>query len=64
MRETAYKIRIKTILEHAYVKQEGWDPNYIDLNGHKVSRVNVIGTITSKENNSYLLDDGTASITL
>jgi len=64
MRETAYKIRIKTILEHSYVKQEGWDPNYIDVEGHKISRVNVIGTITSKENNTYLLDDGTASITL
>ncbi len=64
MRETAYKVRIKTVLENPYIKQEGWDPNYIEYQGHKISRVNIIGIITSKENNSFLFDDGTGSITL
>lgn len=65
-RQIAYKIRIKDILRGKYVKDEGWNPNYIELNGKRISRVNIIGTIVSKENMgsfwSVLLDDGTEKI--
>jgi len=65
-RQIAYKMRIKDLVNGRYVKQEGWNPNYIEYNGKKVSRINVIGTILSKEDiesfQSLLLDDGTGKI--
>lgn len=63
-RETAYKVPIKHLLEGRYVVQEGWNPNYIEYNDKKLSRVNVIGTIIGKENELFKLDDGTGSILL
>ena len=68
IRQTAHKVWIKDIINSNYVKQEGWDPNYIELDGKKVSRVNVIATAVSKfvaEDGNYgslTLDDGTETI--
>jgi len=68
LRQTAHKVWIKDIVNANYVKQEGWDPNYIELEGKKVSRVNVIATAVSKfvaEDGNYgslTLDDGTETI--
>ncbi|MBW2979928.1 hypothetical protein KY360_00745 [Candidatus Woesearchaeota archaeon] len=66
-RQVAYKVRIKDILDGDYVKEEGWMPNYIRLiDGAKVSRVNIIGTIVLKtdEQNykSILIDDGSGKL--
>ena len=58
-RQIAYKIRIKDILEGKYVKEEGWNPNYIvTANEKEVSRVNIIGIVIDKqfEFNKYVLD--------
>ena len=66
-RKIAYKLSIKDILNAEYVKEEGWNPNFIiDAFGRKVSRINVVGVVLSKGNdfnfNFVRIDDGTGSI--
>ena len=68
-RQIAYKISIKDIFQGKYVQQEGWNPNYIEsFDGKKISRVNIIGIVLSKEDNqetsykSILIDDGSGTI--
>ena len=61
-RLTAYKISIKDLLVYEYVKNEGWNPNYLISPKGNISRVNIIGFITSKEDNSLIIDDSTSNI--
>lgn len=65
-RQTAYKIRITDILDSKYIKKEGFNPNYLQLNSKEISRINVIGVIVQKsELNNYktlTIDDGTGKI--
>ncbi|PIN86147.1 hypothetical protein COV19_06645 [Candidatus Woesearchaeota archaeon CG10_big_fil_rev_8_21_14_0_10_44_13] len=69
-RQTAFKVRVSDVLNGKYVVQEGWDPNYITVNGIKVSRVNIIGVIVSKQSNelnqneTLVLDDGSGRVSL
>ena len=65
-RQTAYKIRIKDILSSKYVKTEGFDPNYLEVYGQEISRINLIGVVVQKsEINNYktlTVDDGTGEV--
>lgn len=64
-RQVAYKVRIKDILNGSYIKEDGWLPNYIEVNGKKISRVNLISTVVLKVNeNNIVLDDGSGKITV
>lgn len=64
-RQVAFKVRIKDILNSNYVKEDGWQPNYLDINGNKISRVNIIGIVVLKNNNdSVIIDDGTGKVQL
>lgn len=64
-RQVAYKIRIKDILNSKYVKEDGWQPNYIEINKNKISRVNLIGTVVLKlDEKNFVLDDGSGKIPL
>lgn len=68
-RQVAYKTCIKELVEGSYVKQEGWQPNYILTKyGKKISRVNLMATVitiqSDKTPKTMLVDDGTGSITL
>lgn len=69
-RQIAYKTSIKTLVQGNYVKQEGWQPNYIlTKEGRQISRVNLMATIVSIQNNpqnqkTMLIDDGTANISV
>lgn len=63
-RQVAYKVRISDIINSSYVVLEGWDPNYIIVDGKKISRVNVIGTVIEKDENSLMIDDGSGQISL
>jgi len=63
-RQTAYKLNINQILNSPYVQMQGWEPSYLQLNELKVSRVNVIGVIISKENNLLTIEDGTGNISV
>lgn len=68
-RQIAYKVRIKEIINGKYVKEEGWQPNYIITQDNKqLSRINLIGTVVSTPSDeeinyqSITLDDGTGRI--
>ena len=65
-RYIAYKLRIRDILSSRYVKTEGVNPNYLQINGQEVSRVNVIGVVVQKSNmenySEMIIDDGTGKI--
>jgi len=65
-RQTAYKVRVKDILNSKYIKTEGFAPNYLEINGKEISRTNLIGVIVEKLNlNNYQtlsIDDGTGKI--
>lgn len=69
-RQTAFKLRISSIIHGQYVKEEGWNPNYILApDGKKVSRVNVLGTVISVPTQqmgfeAITIDDGSASISV
>lgn len=67
-RQVAFKVRIKDIINGKYIKEEGWEPNYVLIGDNfRVSRINLIGTVVAKsfEEASYdslMLDDGSARI--
>ncbi len=65
----AYKVRIKDIMQGDYIKQEGFNPNYVlTHHGQKISRVRVLAAILNTYKNDegtyafVVLDDGTESI--
>lgn len=65
-RQIAYLVNIKDIKKSKFFKEEGWNPNFVLINGKNVSRVNIIAAIISSfsENNvqTINLDDGTGQI--
>lgn len=64
-RQIAYKIDLSEIFLNEFIKQEGWEPNYVAYGNKKISRVNVIGTVISPvtpEQNYIVIDDGKANI--
>lgn len=63
-RQTAYKLNINQILQSTYTHMQGWEPNYLQIQDIKISRVNIIATIITKEKNSIIIDDTTAKIEL
>jgi len=70
-RQVAYKIMVNDILKGEYVKEDGeWAPNYIKVGNKKVSRVNLMAVVVSKqdlENTNYqniLVDDGSGRISI
>ena len=69
-RQTAFKARISDISSGKYVKEEGWQPNYvITQSGRKVSRVNLAGVVISPPTDetgfmSAQVDDGSGSISI
>jgi len=52
-RSTAYRIKLKNIVNSPYEKREGFNPSVIKFNNLEISRVNVIASIVGK----YLTDD-------
>lgn len=68
-RQIAYKAKISDILEGRYVKEEGWQPNYILAgDGTRISRINIIAIAINIQHdspgNTILVDDGTGKILL
>lgn len=70
-RQTAHKLWIAEIIDADYTREEGeWEPNYLDIKGIKVARVNVLGTITEVFVNSLgdyaavTIEDGSASVAI
>ncbi len=70
-RQIAYKVKINDILKGEYVREEGeWVPNYIKVGDKKVSRINLMAVVVSKQNlentnyKSLLIDDGSGKIVI
>lgn len=70
-RQVAFKARVADIVNNRYVKEDGWLPNYIAVGDLKISRVNILGVIVSKDlqeadvvSQNFILDDGTGRIAL
>jgi RPA family protein len=65
-RQTAYIVNIKDILSSNFVKEEGWNPNYVLIGGKQVSRINLIGAVISISDSENIqtitIDDGTGKI--
>ena len=68
-RQIAYRLWISSLEEGKFIKTEGeWEPNYLDIKGIKVSRLNIIGTVVETFYNeeklyaSITLDDGTSTL--
>src|SRR3989338_5030302 len=70
-RQIAHKIRINDILRGKYVKEEGeWSPNYVLTGEKKVSRVNLMAVVVSKDgmersgHSNLIIDDGSGKISI
>jgi|TARA_B100001964_G_C14167218_1_gene569697 RPA family protein len=65
-RQTAYKIRIKDILNFKYIKTEGFDPNYLEIQSQEISRINIMGVVIQKSGldnyKTLVIDDSTGKI--
>ncbi len=65
-RQTAYKIRIKDILGSKYITTEGFNPNYLEVRGQEISRINIIGIVVQKSGldnyKTLIIDDGSEKI--
>tara|TARA_Y100000310_G_scaffold52238_1_gene48034 strand:+ start:2193 stop:2783 length:591 start_codon:yes stop_codon:yes gene_type:complete len=62
-RETAFKITLNDIKSAPYIEQEGWTPNFLEVAGEKIARINIMATVIAVEQEtSYIslrLDDST-----
>lgn len=68
-RQVAEKLWIVDLKNGQYIKEEGLRPNYVLLkNDHKVSRVNLVGTVVSSNADmgyrDVCIDDGSAKISI
>jgi len=70
-RQIAYKVRIKELINGKYIKEEGWQPNYIITeDGRRINRINLIATVVAKpvehdiNYQTIILDDGTGRISV
>ncbi len=69
-RQVAVKAKIAELINGKYVKEEGWQPNYILTDGNRnISRVNLLGVVVGEpsveQNNQNLtIDDGTGRINI
>jgi len=67
-RQVARKVWIQDLYSGQYIKQEGWNPNYVLIGETEISRVNILSTVVGKfisEDENYgtlTLDDGTETI--
>jgi len=64
-RQTAKIASVKELLSGEYIKQEGWDPNYVlTKKKDKISRINVLGVVVTVPENSQsvFIDDGSGKI--
>ena len=63
-RQIAKKVSIRDLQEGIYVRQEGWQSNFVQTpTGDKVSRINLVGTVVSEQQGGqFSIDDGTGKI--
>jgi RPA family protein len=62
-RQIAYKCSISALNNSVFVKKQGWESSYVMTDYGDFSRINIIGVIVAKDENSITLDDNTGQIT-
>ncbi|MFQ5620882.1 MAG: hypothetical protein ACE5FT_03490 [Candidatus Nanoarchaeia archaeon] len=64
-RQVAVKCNVATILKGRYVKEEGWNPNYVDSPIGRISRAHLVGVVVQQVNEQeFLIDDGSGKLTV
>jgi len=61
-RKVAKKLLVSDIVNATYIKRAGWEPSGVLTSYGEVSRVFIMGVVVSKEENNFLLDDGSGNI--
>jgi len=62
-RQIARKISIDDLQKGVYIRQEGWQSNFVQTpGGDKVSRINMVGTVVAQQDAQCSIDDGTGRI--
>ncbi|MBS3127524.1 hypothetical protein J4410_00060 [Candidatus Woesearchaeota archaeon] len=64
-REPAYRTNVELLLSSSFIKGEGFTTTLAQFpQGIRAGRVQLVGMIVSKEDNSFIVDDGSGSIVL
>jgi len=64
-RQTAYLCTVRDVVSGEYVKNDGWDPNYLVSRGKAFVRVRIVGVIVEVLSPQHvILDDGSGRIAL
>lgn len=67
-RQVAYIVNIRDILAGKFIKEDGWEPNYVIVGDKHVARVNIIATVIDNDDSENVqnitIDDGTGKISL
>ncbi len=63
-KQVAYRASIKDLLTGTLNEGDEWQPSFIEHGKNKISKVNLIGVVVSKDDDrqGIMIDDGTASI--
>ncbi len=63
-KQVAYKVAIKELLAGRINEGDEWQPSYIESGTRKISKINLIGVVVSKEDDGrgIVIDDGTGTI--
>mgnify|MGYP002760554376 CR=1 FL=1 len=62
-RATAFKATIDDVANGEYVTQEAPHPNYLNLYGERVRRIQLIAVLVQKSSHHFVLDDSTGQLT-
>jgi len=68
LRQTAFISKIVDLKKGKYIKEDGWEPNYILTQKAKINRANLMGVIISKTDSpdsntkNIVIDDGSGNI--
>lgn len=63
-RQVATKINVIDLLNGEYIKKQGWEPSQLLTSYGPISRANIIAFVVLKDENNFLIDDGTGNISL
>lgn len=62
-RATAYKALIEDVVSAEHITQEPPHPNYLNIYGERVQRLQLLGVLVQQSNHDFVIDDGTGRIT-
>lgn len=63
-RQTAYLCTAAQITQGSYIRREGWEPSYQEIDGKMYSRVRLAGVIVEVTPTQLVIDDSTGTVPL